>query len=190
MSFLITLKEEERIYIISNCCIQSSGSVAGRRKYIISPFIKFYFYIVLNTYRNWKQDRLKWRSMVQICLVLTWIHWRFLQFYLFQWVSSTRVLVWVTLFIPHDVTASRLSSYCWEATVNTIQFDYYSILQRHWTELCCPPGLEPASTPVSIALLSYCLTAGKDKAPLSWGPLHWAFPVHEHNTVAWGMSAE
>lgn len=141
MSFLITLKEEERIYIISNCYIQSSSSVAGRHNYIISPSIKFYFYIVLNSYRNWKRDRLRWISMVQICLVLTWTHWRFLQFHLFQWVSSTWALVWVTLFIPHDGIASRLSSYCWEATVNTIQLDYYSILQRHWRELCLSPWL-------------------------------------------------
>lgn len=45
-------------------------------------------------------------------------------------------------------------------------------------------------TPDFIALLNFCLTPGKDKGPLSRGQLHWAFPVHDHNTVVSGMTGD
>jgi len=55
----------------------------------------------------------------------------------------------------------------------------------HFTDTGESPYLKPALTPAFIPLLSYCLTAGADKAPLSRGHLRRAFPVGDRNTVAW-----
>lgn len=83
------------------------------------------------------------------------------------------------------VKASHLSLYCWETIVNTVwpQLFHFTKAERALAAL-----LGTCLTPDFIALLNFCLTPGKDKAPLSRGQLHWAFPVNDHNAVAWGMT--